>query len=43
MTVSEAFDTFKSELELPDRKQKEAAAAQQQLRDEIAKHLYLSN
>jgi len=43
MTVSEAFDTFKSELELPDRHQKEAAAAQQQVRDALAKQLYLPN
>ena len=43
MTVSEAFDTFKSELELPDRKQKEAAAAQQDIRDQVAKHLYMAH
>ena len=43
MTVSEAFDTFKSELELPDRKQKEAATAQQEIRDRIAAYLPIEN
>lgn len=41
MTVSEAFQTFKSELELPDQKQKLAASAQQELRSRIANHLYV--
>jgi hypothetical protein len=39
MTVTEAFQTFKSELELPDTKQQEAANAQQKMRAEISKHL----
>jgi hypothetical protein len=43
MTVTEAFQLFKSELELPDRKQKEAAAAQQEMRDQVSKHLYVAN
>jgi hypothetical protein len=43
MTVSDAFKNFKSELELPDRKQQQASTAQQEMRAEIAKHLHLSN
>src|SRR5437870_12935763 len=43
MTVSDAFETFKSELELPDRKQKEAAEAQQTIREAIKNHLYVPN
>jgi hypothetical protein len=43
MTVSEAFDTFKSELELPDRKQKEAADAQKELRERISAYLPIEN
>ena len=39
MIVTEAFQVFKSELELPDRKQKEAASAQQELREKIAANL----
>lgn len=39
MTVTEAFQTFKSELELPDRKQKQAAAAQQAVREATQAHL----
>jgi len=39
MTVSEAFEAFKSELELPDRKQREAAAAQQDIRARVAVYL----
>jgi SMODS domain-containing protein len=41
MTVAEAFQIFKSELELPDRKQKQAAAAQQEIRERISAHLYV--
>jgi Second Messenger Oligonucleotide or Dinucleotide Synthetase domain len=43
MTVTEAFNIFKGELELPDRKQKQASDAQQAIRLEIAKHLYVPN
>jgi hypothetical protein len=39
MTVSEAFAYFKSELELPDRKACQAAAAQQDIRAQVAKYL----
>jgi hypothetical protein len=39
MTVTEAFDTFKSELELPDGKQAQASKAQQDIRARIANHL----
>ncbi len=39
MTVSEAFEAFKSELELPDRKQREAASAQQDIRARVAGYL----
>ena len=39
MTVSEAFQIFKSELELPERKQKEAAAAQQAIRVKVSEFL----
>lgn len=41
MTVTEAFETFKSQLELPDRRQKEAARIQEELRERIAKHLFV--
>lgn len=41
MTVTEAFQTFKGELELPDRKQKQAASAQQDIRSRIASYLYV--
>lgn len=41
MTVAQAFQTFKSQLELPDRKQKEAAAAQQELRSRIGQQIHL--
>lgn len=43
MTVIEAFATFKSELELPDRKLKEAAAAQQEIRDRVSQYLDVPN
>jgi hypothetical protein len=43
MTVSEAFDTFKSELELPDRKQKEAADAQKEMRERVSIYLPIEN
>jgi hypothetical protein len=43
MTVSEAFATFKSELELPDRVQQQAATAQQQIREQISKYLFIPN
>jgi hypothetical protein len=39
MTVTEAFEIFKSELELPDSKQAQAAKAQQDVRSRLAKHL----
>ncbi len=39
MTVTEAFDIFKSELELPDRKQAQASKAQQEIRSRLAAHL----
>jgi hypothetical protein len=41
MTVTEAFDIFKSELELPDSKQEEASKAQQELRAKISNYLYV--
>jgi len=43
MTVTEAFQTFKSELELPERKQKLAASAQQDIRSRVANHLYVAD
>jgi hypothetical protein len=43
MTVSEAFDTFKSQLELPDRKQKEAADAQKEMRERVSLYLPIEN
>jgi hypothetical protein len=43
MTVAEAFQTFKSKLELPDQKQKLAASAQQEIRARIAKHLFVAD
>lgn len=43
MTVSEAFESFKSELELPDRKQREAAQAQQNIRTRVSQYLDLSS
>ena len=42
MTVNDAFENFKSRLELPDRRRAEAAAAQQKIRDKIATSLYIS-
>ena len=39
MTVSESFEIFKSELELPDRKQREASAAQQDIRARVSQYL----
>lgn len=36
MNIGDAFAAFKSDLELPDRKQKEVASAQQELRDRLA-------
>ena len=41
MTVHEAFENFKGRLELPDRRQEEAAAAQQAIRERIGAHLYI--
>jgi hypothetical protein len=41
MTVSEAFEVFKGELELPDRKQQEASTAHQEIRTRVAEHLYV--
>jgi hypothetical protein len=43
MTVTEAFDTFKSELELPDRQQAQASTAQQDIRARISAHLYVAD
>jgi Second Messenger Oligonucleotide or Dinucleotide Synthetase domain len=43
MTVAEAFEIFKTELELPEGKQKIAAAAQQEVREEISKYLDISD
>lgn len=43
MTVSEAFETFKTELELPDRKQKEAADAQKEMRERVSIYLPIEN
>lgn len=43
MAVTEAFDTFKSELELPDSKQAEASKAQQDIRARVADHLYVAD
>jgi hypothetical protein len=43
MTVTEAFDTFKSELELPDSKQAQASKAQQEIRARLANHLYVAD
>jgi hypothetical protein len=43
MTVSEAFATFKSALELPDRQQDKASTAQQELRTEIGKYLVITS
>jgi hypothetical protein len=43
MTVTEAFQVFKSELEHPDRKQAEAAKAQKDIRDRISAHLPIEN
>jgi Domain of unknown function (DUF6602) len=40
-TVADAFQVFKSELELPDQKQKLAALAQQEIRTQIAKYLWV--
>lgn len=39
MTVSEAFSIFKSELEMPERKVAQAAAAQQDMREQVSRHL----
>lgn len=41
MTVTEAFEVFKSELELPDSKQVQASQAQQDIRARLANHLYV--
>jgi Second Messenger Oligonucleotide or Dinucleotide Synthetase domain len=41
MTVTEAFEVFKSELELPDSKQAQASNAQQDIRSRLANHLYV--
>jgi hypothetical protein len=41
MTVTEAFTIFKSELELPERKQDQAASAQKEIRLEVAKQIYI--
>jgi hypothetical protein len=43
MTVTEAFETFKSELELPDGKQSQASKAQQDIRARVANHLYVAD
>jgi hypothetical protein len=41
MTVNEAFEAFKSALELTDRSQSAAAAAQQEIRAAVGKRLYV--
>jgi len=41
MTVTDVFETFKSQLELPDRRQKEAARIQEELRARIGKYLFV--
>jgi hypothetical protein len=43
MTVTEVFDIFKSELELPDNQQAQASKAQQDIRARVANYLYVSN
>jgi hypothetical protein len=43
MTVTEAFELFKSELELPDSKQAQASKAQQDIRERLADHLDVPN
>jgi hypothetical protein len=43
MTVTEAFQTFKSELELPDRQQLVAAEAQEEIRSRIGIYLHVPN
>jgi hypothetical protein len=43
MTVTEAFSSFKSNVELPDRRQKEAAAAQKGIRERIAAYLAIED
>jgi Second Messenger Oligonucleotide or Dinucleotide Synthetase domain len=43
MTVTEAFNTFKSELELPDSKLAQASKAQQDIRARVANHLYVAD
>lgn len=42
MTVTEAFSTFKSNLELADREQDRAARTQEALRERIANHIYIA-
>ena len=42
MTVSEAFGEFKSDLELPDRKQQQASVAQQAIRAQISAFTYVN-
>ena len=43
MTVTEAFGIFKSELELPDRRQQQASTAQQEIRAALTKFLDISD
>lgn len=43
MTVTEAFQTFKSELELPDRQRLVTAVAQEEIRSRIATYLDVPN
>jgi hypothetical protein len=43
MTVAEAFEQFKSELELPDREQDKAAAAQKAIREHVSSHLFIAD
>jgi len=43
MTVIDAFETFKSELELPNWKQQEVAKAQQDMREGIKRFLYVEH
>ena len=41
MTITEAFTTFKSDLELPDAKQRQASDSQQEVRSKLSTHLYI--
>ena len=43
MTVAEAFEHFKSELELPDREQAKAADTQKAIRERVSRHLFVAD